>query len=163
MKRYKSLFVVLLTIVAFGFIVFVAIMQKNFNNPVFADLPQAENINTNNESNTQDGKNTDSENDTVAGAAGSIVHDENDTEEETDLETDSNEDGPEVENEIISSTQTVTADTLNARTGPGIDYEIAGVLVENQEVEVEDSGDDWVKVITDEFTGYVNKNYLSGD
>lgn len=63
--------------------------------------------------------------------------------------------------EITYSTRTVTADLLNARSGPGTDYDIVGIVTIDQEVEVEDDGSEWVKITTPDFTGYVNEKYLS--
>ncbi|MFD1607904.1 SH3 domain-containing protein [Oceanobacillus luteolus] len=146
MKKRQTFFAILLNILSLAFIAFVVIMQQNFNNPEFTDIPTAE---TNASDN--DGDN-DEETDSVAGAAGSVLNENDDTEEVEEDSTDA---------EITLSTRTVVAETLNARTGPGIDYEIAGLLVQGQEVQVEDNGDKWVKVITDEFEGYVNEEYLS--
>lgn len=79
-------------------------------------------------------------------------------EEETASEV---EDEDEESEEVTISIRTVNAETLNARSGPGIEYEITGILLQGQQVQVEDTGGEWVRVITDEFTGYVNVRYLS--
>lgn len=150
MKRTKAFIAVILTIVALAFIVFVGIMQQKFTNPDFASMPTPQ---TDTESVTSDEESeSDVETDAVAGAVGSVV-----TEDESD--EDSTEDAEDVE--VSTSTRTVQVETLNARSGPGIDYDLVGVLVMDQQVEVEDRGDEWVKVTTDEFTGYVNAKYLS--
>lgn len=150
MKRNKTFFAVLLTLVAFAFFIFVVFMQQRFNNPEFTDLPpsQVEEETIGLEDDGDEEVDEDEATDQVAGAAGSVVNDEldEDIEEET---------------EPTYSTRTVLVDTLNARSGPGVDYDITGVLVLDQVVEVEDAGNEWVRVITNDFTGYVNEKYLS--
>jgi uncharacterized protein YgiM (DUF1202 family) len=157
MKRHKTLYAALLTVAALVFMVFVVIMQGRFSNPEFADLP-APPEQTGEEEQAQDEEEEADIEETgaLAGAAGSVVNeaDEEAEEEETNQDT-------EEESEPSYSTRTVTAETLNARSGPGTEYEITGLLVLDQVVEVEDTGGEWVKVITDEFEGYVNERYLS--
>lgn len=157
MKRYKTLFAVLLTIFTLAFIVFVGFMQQKFNNPEFTDLSTVQTGNSDNDQKQSEGE-EDVENDGVAGAAGSVVNDNESDENESDENESEAEEEPV---EVTTSTRTVLVDSLNARSGPSIDHEITGVLVINQVVEVEDSGEEWVKVITDDFTGYVNEKYLS--
>ncbi|MEJ8767856.1 SH3 domain-containing protein [Oceanobacillus sp. HCA-5259] len=152
MKRTKAFIAIILTIVALAFVVFVGIMQQKFTNPDLASMsyPQAdtESVTTDekNESDEEEAEGTDS----VAGAVGSVINDE---------EADDTEDAEEIE--ATTSTRTVEVETLNARSGPGVDYDLVGVLVMDQQVEVEDRGEEWVKVTTDEFTGYVNVKFLS--
>lgn len=148
MKRYKNLFAVLLTIFALAFIVFVGFMQQKFNNPEFTDLSAAQTENTADEEKQSNDENDAGGDEAAAGAAGAVGNDEE--ESQTDETA-----------EVSTSTRTVLADSLYARSGPGVDYEIAGLLVLDQTVQVEDSGNKWVKVITSEFTGYVNEKYLS--
>lgn len=143
MKNYKGFFVFLLLILSIGFIVFVVIMQHRFTNPEFPELSGPSETN-------------------IVEAQGESVDDENDeasmNEEETASEV---EDEDEESEEVTISIRTVNAETLNARSGPGIEYEITGILLQGQQVQVEDTGGEWVRVITDEFTGYVNVRYLS--
>lgn len=143
MKNYKGFFVFLLLILSIGFIVFVVIMQHRFTNPEFPELSESSETN-------------------IVEAQGESVDDENDeasmNEEETASEV---EDEDEESEEVTISIRTVNAETLNARSGPGIEYEITGILLQGQQVQVEDTGGEWVRVITDEFTGYVNVRYLS--
>lgn len=143
MKNYKGFFVFLLLILSIGFIVFVVIMQHRFTNPEFPELSEPSETN-------------------IVEAQGESVDDENDeasmNEEETASEV---EDEDEESEEVTISIRTVNAETLNARSGPGIEYEITGILLQGQQVQVEDTGGEWVRVITDEFTGYVNVRYLS--
>ena len=154
MKRTKAFIAIILTIVALAFVVFVGIMQQKFTNPDLASMsyPQAdtESVTTDekNESDEEEAEGTDS----VAGAVGSVVNDE---------EADDTEDAEEIEATATTSTRTVEVETLNARSGPGVDYDLVGVLVMDQQVEVEDRGEEWVKVTTDEFTGFVNVKFLS--
>ena len=135
MRHYKTLFAVLLTIVALAFIVFVVVMQQNFNNPEFADLPEYQT------------------------ASATKNQDEEEAESDDNGETKDEEEEEQIE--TTTSNRTVMVDSLNVRSGPGIDNEKTGVLVLNQIVEVEDSGEEWVKITTNDFTGYVNEAYLS--
>lgn len=138
MKRYKTIFTVLLTIFTLAFFMFVIIMQDKFNNPEFADVTSVQTANTPDKT--------------------SKYVDEEDEDTKTE---DSEKEEKDTPVETTTSTRTVLVDTLNARSGPGVDYEITGVLVINQLVEVEDSGDKWVHITSNEFTGYVNEKYLS--
>lgn len=139
MKRYKTLFTVLLTIFTLAFFMFVIIMQDKFNNPEFADLPSVQTANEPDKISKYD-----------------------DEEDDEDSKTEDNE-KEEINTpvETTTSTRTVLVDTLNARSGPGVDHEITGILVIDQLVEVEDNGDEWVHITSNEFTGYVNEKYLS--
>lgn len=147
MKKYKTLFIVLLTILSLTFIAFVVIMQQQFKNPEFDDLPAPE---TTVETDTEE-QETDTE--AAAGAASSVVNGTTDDAEEAD----SNEE----DEEATVSRRSVIAETLNVRKGPGPDYEMVGILILDQIVEVEDNGEEWVKVTVDDITGYVNEKYLS--
>lgn len=146
MKRTKGFIAVILTIVALAFIVFVGIMQQKFTNPNIASMPDPQAVTESgatdikNESDKDDAE----EMDTQALAIDSVGNDE----EAEDVE-------------VTVSTRTVEVDTLNVRSGPGVDYDLVGVLLMDQQVEVEDTGEEWVKVTTDEFIGYVNANFLS--
>ena len=153
MKRTKAFIAIILTIVALAFIVFVGIMQQKFTNPDFASMPypQADTESVTTDEDEDEAEETDA----VAGAVGSVVNEEDSDKEETD----DTEDAEDVE--VTTSTRTVEVETLNARSGPGVDYDLVGVLVMDHQVEVEDRGEEWVKVTTDEFTGYVNAKFLS--
>lgn len=146
MKRTKGFIAVILTIIALAFIVFVGIMQQKFTNPNIAAMPypqavtESEATDIKNESDKDDKE----EMDTPAGTIDSVGNDE---------------EAEDVEGTV--STRTVEVDTLNVRSGPGVDYDLVGVLLMGQRVEVEDNGEDWVKVTTDELIGYVNTNFLS--
>lgn len=171
MKHYKNLFAISLTIFTLAFIVFVGFMQHKFNNPEFSDLSTAQTEKTDSDEKLSKGEDEEEEiekededekekieNEEADEAAGSVVNDDENDENETD---DNNTEAEEEPIEKTTSTKTALVDSLNARSGPGIGYEITGVLAINQVVEVEDSDAEWIKVITDEFTGYVNKKYLS--
>lgn len=83
MKRYKTLFAVLLTIFTLAFIVFIGFMQQKFNNPEFTDLSTAQTGNLDNDEKQSEGE-EDVESDGVAGAAGSVVNDNESDENESD-------------------------------------------------------------------------------
>ncbi|WP_249871214.1 SH3 domain-containing protein [Oceanobacillus saliphilus] len=140
MNRKGILFGILLILSA-GFIAFVAIMQHNFMNPEI----QVNSV-------------SDSSNDHLQDTA-----DDEET-EDASVEDEANSKRAEEsqeDNTITHSTRIVSVDLLNVRSGPGTDYEIAGVLILNQEVEVEDDGSEWVKITTPDFTGFVNEKYLT--
>ncbi|OZU88700.1 hypothetical protein CIL03_10450 [Virgibacillus indicus] len=145
MEKGKVLIITILTILIAAFIVFVAVMQHNFNNPEFDQTESGSVHNAELEENPED--ETDDE-----------TEDSDDTEDKVQKEEEETE-----EEAVTHSTRYVTVETLNVRSGPGVDYEIAGVVVIDEEVSVEDSGEEWVKITTDEFEGYVNEKYLSDE
>jgi len=140
MNRRKGFIFVVLLILSAAFITFVVIMQHNFMNPEFTNNANIQANNTSDQEATSD----------------------NEKAEETDAnsraEASANEDQEE---EVTRSVRTVNVDLLNVRSGPGTEYDIAGMVTIDQEVEVEDDGSEWVKIFTDEFTGYVNEKYLT--
>ncbi|WP_165769144.1 SH3 domain-containing protein [Virgibacillus profundi] len=143
MNKGKGLIVGILTILIAAFIVFVVIMQNNFNNPEFAQSELGKVQISSDEENTDKDSN-----------------DMNQSTNTTESADDTDEENTEEES-VTHSTRNVTVEILNVRSGPGVDYDIAGVVTIDQELEVEDSGDEWVEVTTDEFSGYVNEKYLS--
>ncbi|WP_058308409.1 SH3 domain-containing protein [Gracilibacillus massiliensis] len=56
----------------------------------------------------------------------------------------------------------VHVESLNMRVGPGTEYEVAGVLVENQKItaEIGNGQEGWVQVKTNDTIAYVNNSYL---
>ena len=145
MDRKKGIIFTILLILTALFIGFVAIMQHNFMNPDFAANEDQDMANATNNRTTS--TNEDDENNTSDQS-----NDNKDNKQLEDVEE------PE---ETTFSTRYVTADQLNARSGPGADYDIVGLVTLDQEVEVEDDGNEWVKITTPDFTGYVNEKYLS--
>lgn len=148
MKKYKPLFAVFLLVMSLVFIIFVAIMQHKFNNPEFDDLSTYVSADIH----ATEDETMKEESDSVAGAIGSVITENTDLSQIDETSDDEN---------LHTKTMIVTAETLNVRSGPGVDYELIEILVEGQTVEVEDTGSDWVKIFSDELTGYVNRNYLS--
>ncbi|WP_087972657.1 SH3 domain-containing protein [Oceanobacillus rekensis] len=135
-KKKGIIFTILLLLTA-AFIAFVAIMQQNFMNQDF----------TANDTSTIDDESTELKIN-IEGTDDNVAADDEQIEESE-------------EPEITYSNRLVTADLLNVRSGPGPDFEISGIITIDQEVEVEDDGSEWVKITTDDFTGYVNEKYLS--
>ncbi|GAB3803075.1 SH3 domain-containing protein [Virgibacillus kimchii] len=82
--------------------------------------------------------------------------------ERKDLEEKDEEVTPEEEPEaeITYQTRYVNISSLNVRSGPGVDHDAVGIVTINQELEAEDSSG-WVKVKTEDISGYVNSKYLS--
>ncbi|WP_197046566.1 SH3 domain-containing protein [Oceanobacillus salinisoli] len=140
MKKSKGFAIAILTILTTAFIAFVVIMQHNFTNPDFATAQSQPSAVSTEESPSL-------------------------TETEEDTEKDKDEEKANKKSESSPVTMYVTADLLNVRSGPTTDGDIVGVVGRNQEVKVEDMDDseEWVKIITDEFTGYVNSKYLTNE
>lgn len=138
MKKHKGLYIFILTIITLAFIVFVAFMQHNFMNPEFSASRTDQVVNNTSSSES---------NETV--------------EEETTANKE--EDSKEEEDETPTiSTKVVNIDLLNVRGEPTVDSVIVGGVTLNQELEVEDinNPDGWVKVSTDNFTGYIKDKFL---
>ena len=139
MDKRKGIIFTLLLLLTAVFIAFVAIMQHNFMNreSVINDSTNTELNSSELENNPQDTANK-------------------------KIPTDDDEQVDESEEQAITySNRVVTADLLNVRSGPGPEFEISGIVTLDQEVEVEDDGNQWVKITTEDFTGYVNEKHLS--
>ena len=63
-------------------------------------------------------------------------------------------------NEVQAATATVTADTLNLRSGASTDSSIVKLLNEGDELEVLSDEGDWIRVNSDGAEGYVSKEYV---
>ncbi|MFD1849457.1 SH3 domain-containing protein [Oceanobacillus bengalensis] len=134
MNNRKRIIIIILTILVTSLISFVIIMQHNFMNPDFA-------------------------------TAESTVEPTNAKEENVvEVKVEEKQKPHEDEKETISI-QYVAAELLNVREGPGTETDIVGVVTLDQEVEVEEMNnpDGWVKITTEDFTGYVNSKYLEKD
>ncbi|WP_158591727.1 SH3 domain-containing protein [Oceanobacillus halophilus] len=140
MNRKKGLISVLLIILVIAFVAFVAVMQHNFKNQDFASAETSSN-DVSTENTDTDGKDVELENE------------KEETAEDEDI------------SEAMVTTQYVSADLLNVRSGPSTEDELVATLTLNDEVEVEyiEDADDWVKITTDDITGYVNSDYLSDE
>jgi|SRR5690625_3374778 len=66
----------------------------------------------------------------------------------------------EPETEISYLAKYVNISSLNVRSGPGVDHYAVRVVTLNQELEAEESSG-WIRVKTDNMSGYVNSKYLS--
>lgn len=66
---------------------------------------------------------------------------------------------------VTYSTKYVTVSSLNVRNGPGAQNAAMGAVTINQSVKAEDheTENGWVKISTNDVSGYVNANYLSND
>ncbi|WP_158595079.1 SH3 domain-containing protein [Oceanobacillus piezotolerans] len=151
MNNHKGIIVILMTILIAGFIAFVIIMQHKFMNPDFAAADASTEVNS--EQSPSDSNNKEAE------------QKEKDEAEPNNETANAKEEAEDASGEDLPTTMYVTASILNVRGGPGTDTEIIGGVTLNQEVEVEDINDPdgWVKIKTDEFTGYVNIKYLSDE
>lgn len=137
MNKKRGFLTFLLFVLTIAFIAFVIIMQHNFTNPDFATAETNENIDSN------DNKDTDKDKEKKAKK-----------EEEVSQEESQDKNTP--------TTKYVNVDLLNVRSDPNTDSEIVGVVTLKQEVVAEniDNDEGWVKITTDDFTGYVNGKYL---
>jgi uncharacterized protein YgiM (DUF1202 family) len=152
MKKHKGLYIFILTIIALAFIVFVAFMQHNFNNPDFS-------------ASGTDPVATDTASSKDSGKAESTANEQKENNDEDTV----NEEDEQAENEGEEDTDTTTPsiqyvnlDLLTVRSEPDLESKIVGYVTKNQEVEVENinNPDGFVKVTTDEFTGYVKDKFL---
>ncbi|WP_067727200.1 L,D-transpeptidase family protein [Oceanobacillus damuensis] len=71
----------------------------------------------------------------------------------------------EEKSEYLSfSTKYVTVSSLNVRNGPGVDYDVAGIVKINEEVQAADSTvDGWIQIKAGKLSGYVNDKYLDDE
>jgi len=150
MERKKGILLGILLLLFAALFAFIVLMQYQFVNSGFAEETNE------NENTSADTYTTDEEDNSV---------DQDDSKDEEDISSDQSdsEDGNETDSneQPTHSTRYVAADQLNVRTGPGSDYDIAGMVFLDDEVEVEDNGDEWVEITAGDITGYVNENYLS--
>jgi N-acetylmuramoyl-L-alanine amidase len=63
----------------------------------------------------------------------------------------------------LAASGTITGSVVNIRSGPGINYEIAGNLYQNTKVEVLEKNNDWVKIKTSSLTGWVSSSLINID
>ena len=63
---------------------------------------------------------------------------------------------------VVTSIGYCTADSLNVRTGPGLDYRGIGGLVYGEEVHVIRKEGDWYCIQFGDGVGYVSAQYISG-
>lgn len=140
MNKKRGFLTFLLFILTIAFIAFVIIMQHNFLNPDFATAETNENINLN------DNKDKKKEN----------VKDVEKVDKDNDVSTEEDQD------KTTPTTKYVNVDLLNVRSDPNTNSEIVGVVTLNQKVKAEniDNDEGWVKITTDDFTGFVNSKFL---
>ncbi|MBU8790209.1 SH3 domain-containing protein [Oceanobacillus caeni] len=140
MNKKRGFLTFLLFILTIAFIAFVIIMQHNFLNPDFATAETNENINLN------DNKDKRKEN----------VKDVEKVDKDNDVSTEEDQD------KTMPTTKYVNVDLLNVRSDPNTNSEIVGVVTLNQKVKAEniDNDEGWVKITTDDFTGFVNSKFL---
>jgi uncharacterized protein YgiM (DUF1202 family) len=139
MDRKRRVWFIILVLLFIGLFIFIIRMQSDFVNTDFS----AETTLHVESDEPETTSNSDQEDEV----------DDNDEEENGDQED-------EIEDQL-PSTMFVIADQLNVRRGPGSDYPIDGMVSHNQEVEVEEVEDDWVRISVDDLTGYVNIDFLA--
>ncbi|UUI39048.1 SH3 domain-containing protein [Oceanobacillus oncorhynchi] len=144
MRKSSKFRLLLLFIAGIIFIVFVLVMQRQFNNPDFDFQNEASEVN-------------ELENDEETEKADAADEESGDSEseeesEETDADTgDSNEEEYEV-----------TAEVLNIRSSPNADSEVVETLVNGDIVQLigEEDEYEWVEISYQDVTGYANAGYL---
>lgn len=146
MRKSSKFRLFLLFIAGIAFVVFVFIMQRQFNNPDF-----------------------DYQNE-VAGVSQPEQDEEteetDETDEEAEVDSDSSEDADEETEEesdsFIGEDFQVTTDLLNIRSGPSPDDQVLATLATGDIVQVVGEQDEyaWVEVTHQDVTGYVNGEYL---
>ncbi|MFS0750954.1 SH3 domain-containing protein [Oceanobacillus sp. 1P07AA] len=151
----KKMGIILLILASIAFVLFVVVMQGQFNNPEFENHANSTSVE---EKQTNDHDNKSNE-------YVDKDNEENKHQEETDHETKDNtndeDDGEsEQEDETVEEDRTVNADLLNVRSGPSTDHEISGTLTTGDVVKVYDDGNEWIEIEYEDITGYVNRNFL---
>ncbi|GAA0349813.1 SH3 domain-containing protein [Oceanobacillus sp. FSL W7-1293] len=150
MRKSSKFRLLLLFIAGIIFIVFVLVMQRQFNNPDFDFQNEASEVNElENDEETEEADAADEDADTDEESGDSESEEES---EETDADTgDSNEEEYEV-----------TAEVLNIRSSPTADSEVVETLVNGDVVQVigEEDEYEWVEVSYQDVTGYANAGYL---
>lgn len=145
MRKSSKFQLFLLFIAGIVFVVFVFIMQRQFNNPEF-----------------------DYQNE-VAGVSQSGQEEETEDTDTADEKTDTDEESVEESEEAGEGTDNstgedfqVTADLLNIRIGPNADSEVVATLVTGDVVQIVGEQDEygWVEITYQDVTGYANGEYL---
>ncbi|WP_040978967.1 SH3 domain-containing protein [Oceanobacillus jeddahense] len=149
MRKSSKFRLLLLFIAGIVFIVFVLIMQRQFNNPDFDfqnEVSEVNEIDSDEEETEEEANSTDEDTDSDEES------DNSESEEEADAEAD-NSNGEDFE---------VTADLLNIRSSPSADSEVVATLVTGDIVQVigEEDEYEWVEVTYQDVTGYANAGYL---
>ncbi|RDW20920.1 SH3 domain-containing protein [Oceanobacillus chungangensis] len=149
MKKHKGLYIFILTIITLAFIVFVAFMQRSFMNPEFSASGTDPVLTNTTSSKDSESTEEDAKQNT----------DEASVKEEESQNTGAEEDEDETP---TISTKVVNVDLLTVRSEPDVESDPIKFVTMNQALEVEDINhpDGWVKVTTDEFTGYVKDKFL---
>ncbi|MDM8098593.1 MULTISPECIES: SH3 domain-containing protein [Oceanobacillus] len=150
MRKSSKFRLLLLFIAGIIFIVFVLVMQRQFNNPDFDFQNEASEVNElENDEETEKADAADEDADTDEESGDSESEEES---EETDADTgDSNEEEYEV-----------TAEVLNIRSSPNADSEVVETLVNGDIVQLigEEDEYEWVEISYQDVTGYANAGYL---
>ncbi|MFD1450982.1 MULTISPECIES: SH3 domain-containing protein [Oceanobacillus] len=145
MRKSSKFRLFLLFIAGIVFVVFVFIMQRQFNNPEFDYQNEVAGV-------SQSGQEEKTE-------------DTDKADEEADTDDESKEEAEEADEDTDNSTGEdfqVTADLLNIRSGPSADSEVVATLVTGDIVQVigEEDEYEWVEVTYQDVTGYANAGYL---
>ncbi|MEF3330760.1 MULTISPECIES: SH3 domain-containing protein [Oceanobacillus] len=150
MRKSSKFRLLLLFIAGIIFIVFVLVMQRQFNDPDFDFQNEASEVNElENDEETEKADAADEDADTDEESGDSESEEES---EETDADTgDSNEEEYEV-----------TAEVLNIRSSPNADSEVVETLVNGDIVQLigEEDEYEWVEISYQDVTGYANAGYL---
>ncbi|GGP14137.1 SH3 domain-containing protein [Oceanobacillus neutriphilus] len=145
MRKSSKFRLFLLFIAGIIFVVFVFIMQRQFNNPEFDYQNEVAGV-------SQSGQDDESE-------------DTDTDDEEADTDDESEEEAENADEATDNSTEDgfqVTADLLNIRTGPNANSEVVATLVTGDIVQISSEQDEfgWVEITYQDVTGYANGEYL---
>jgi len=148
MRKSSKFRLLLLFIAGIVFIVFVLIMQRQFNNPDFDFQKEASEVNE-----IESDEETEEAN--AADEDTNAEDDDSESEEETE-EAESDTDDSNGED------YEVTADALSIRSSPTADSEVVETLVTGDIVQVigEEDEYEWVEISYQDVTGYANAGYL---
>ncbi len=149
MMDKKKMGILLLIIASTAFVLFVVMMQDQFNNPEFENHGHSR------------AKQTDEHDNKPQNV---VIDEEDKQQEETDdKEKEDSNDGSDSESEpdeTVEEDRIVNADLLNVRSGPSTDHQISGTLATGDIVKVYDDGNEWIEIEYENITGYVNRNFL---
>ncbi|WP_152655139.1 SH3 domain-containing protein [Oceanobacillus sp. CFH 90083] len=146
MRKSSRFRFLLLFIAGIVFIVFVLVMQRQFNNPDFDFESEAVEVN---KIENEDEPEEEADEDTG-------TKDESESSEEQAEETEAGSDHSNGED------YEVTADLLNIRSGPNADSQVVATLSTGDIVQIigEEDEYEWVEVSYEDVTGYANAGYL---
>lgn len=142
----KKMGISLLIITSIAFVLFVILMQNQFNNPEFENHTHSTSVEA---KQTDEHDNKSDEN---------VDHNDEEDKEKEESNDESNNESEQAE--TVEEERIVNADLLNVRSGPSTDHQISGTLATGDIVNVYDDGNEWIEIEYEDVTGYVNRDFL---